>query len=319
MRYMLAQQLYVASRRRSSLQVDGAWTLDAPGALSGLMDYLGEFGERRDENRVKYHLIGIIQRDDYGVVCMTDWTGNPIRTATLERDLQRRARPWLKDLKIEGHEVRVIPSDSPDAPADYVYQEYYAPDEITWSSLFEDKRPREVWSRLIIPFLLIRRWLISSMAYRPQSAQAAELAGSPRGSRIREVFSHDDDEALVWMPSDNDCFAITIGDVYPFGRLTALSLAETAAFLIVAGRFGDQAKSDFTLADPVQAFGSYYKRPAEVPVELADGRVLSGDQLAAGLTSFMVSYLNQVLDVPGIADIVHTVVGSSHRFLSGRA
>jgi hypothetical protein len=73
------------------------------------------------------------------------------------------------------------------------------------------------------------------------------------------------------------------------------------------------------LADPVQAFRSSYARPAQVTVELADGRIVSVDQLAIGLTGFVMNHLGQVLDEPGIADIVHTITSSSHMFLSHRA
>jgi hypothetical protein len=314
MRYMLLQQFYAISRPKSNLAADREWTLDDPRALTQLMGDLAAYGQQIGEDKILYRSCGIVARDRYGVFCTTEWVTSPIQAAALECDLRRRLTRTSREVEVEGDDTHFALSSSGEAPSDYIYQEFYEPDTVTWEGLFDhDGRPRPAWDRLIIPFLLVRRLLISSTAFCPEAPAALELAKSFRGSRVQNLVDSEDDSALVWIPNRQRAMVVvTIGDLYPFGRLTAISLAETALCLITAARFVGDTGIDLTLANPIQAFRDFYANPNDILVEMADGRSLSASELLTEIGAFLAEGLAKATGVPGMPEILLTLRGSLH-------
>ena len=232
----------------------------------------------------------------------TAWTNSPVTAALYDRELDNAIRIFLLFLD-EGADKLFLATHRDEAPSD----DLAAPEESYTFSMGDPRRfqLRELVNdegfvtRVLLPYLAVRRALISCLAFRPGTLQATELSctigtrhlkclmcsgcGFPCSAVLHPYLIDEEAEQV-------SALAFNLGDDYRFGRLTAATLANTSLlFLAAVDGFFDRL--DLTLRDPLGSINGFAAAPFAYRASLQDGRSLAAMEIMWPIISCMMEFM----------------------------
>lgn len=258
----------------------------------------------------------------------TAWTSSPVAAALYDRELDNALEIFFLSLDEATDKIRLITHRENAAGRDLAAPEenYTASAENPTRALPGDLVKEEGFmTRVLLPYLAVRRALISYLAFRPGTLQAKELACAAGTDHLKCLVCHGcvlPCSAVLRLHSVGEDteqipgVVVNLGDDYRFGRLTAATLANTS-LLFYAAANGFFEDVDLTLTDPLKSINGFAVAPFTYRALLRDGRRLAAMEIMSPIMSridaFMIAAESRDEE---LTPIIRAVL-SSNRWMPG--
>ena len=307
MEYRFTREIGVFAPRRSGLWLPagyGQWTRAPEGILHAMLHELSEtVGRAKSPDRVVIAHENEFFVSNSRLWYRTAWADSPVAAALYDRELDNAVRMFLLFLDESAEKLYLATHRN-----EFVGCDVAAPEESYTASVKNSRGtlPCDIVidegfvGRVLLPYLAVRRALISCLAFRPGTLQADELARTVGMDHLKYLMCHGCDSpcSAVLRPHYVDGemrqvsgLTVNLGDDYRFGRLTSATLANTS-LLLYAASSGFLDDLDLTFSDPLGCIKGFAVAPFAYRALLQDGRRLAAMEIMWPVMSRMIEFMN---------------------------